>query len=444
MLLNKLEEIFKLHSQDNALVWQQEIFTYQRLVEEIHRCEIFLTLNNIPQGGVVLISIDFSPKSIALLIALLKRRNIVALASEMSKEISERYAEIAGAQQILSVENENITIDCTDYCSSHRLIQQLQSRLHSGIIIFTSGSSGAPKAALHDTERFLRKFLVKRYTFRTLALLRIDHIGGLDTLFYTLYNAGTLVIPDKRNPETICSIIEKFSVEVLPASPSFLSLLLLGRVYERYNLSSLKYITYGAEYMPQSLLSKCAEIFPDIKLLQKYGTTETGTLRSKSQNNSSPWVKIGGKEFLTRVVNGKLEIKSEGLMIGYLNAPSPFTVDGWFQTNDVVEENEGYFRIKGREEDFINVGGNKVSRNEVEDILLEIDGVYAATVFAQDNFLLGKTLGAKIYSDRSDRTLLREEIRRFCAHKLEVYKIPSKIIFADSLDITERMKKTRS
>ena len=95
-------------------------------------------------------------------------------------------------------------------------------------------------------------------------------------------------------------------------------------------------VTYGTEAMPESTLKRFHEILPEVKLLQTYGLSEIGIMRSKSLSSDSLWVKIGGEDFQTRVVDGLLEIKAKSAMLGYLNAPSPFTEDGWFKTGDEV------------------------------------------------------------------------------------------------------------
>src|SRR5262249_53483516 len=140
-----------------------------------------------------------------------------------------------------------------------------------------------------------------------------------------------------RTSEGICRTIARHRVEVLPAAPSFLNLLLLSEAHRRHDLSSLRYITYGAEVMPQATLDRLAAAFPGVTLLQKYGLTELGTLRSHSRANDSLWVRVGGEGFQTRVVDGLLQVHAESSMLGYLNAASPFTEDGWFMTGDAVE-----------------------------------------------------------------------------------------------------------
>ena len=81
-----------------------------------------------------------------------------------------------------------------------------------------------------------------------------------------------------------------------------------------------------------------------------------------------------GDGYKTRVVDGLLEVKAKSAMLGYLNAPSPFTDDGWFKTGDSVLEN-GYYKILGRKSEIINVGGEKVYPQEVENIMLKMQEV---------------------------------------------------------------------
>ena len=119
--------------------------------------------------------------------------------------------------------------------------------------------------------------------------------------------------------------------------------------------------------MSEALLRQLNQILPNVHLLQKYGVTEVGTLRSKSRSDDSLWVRVGGEGFQTRIVDGLLEIQAQSAMLGYLNAPSPFTADGWFQTGDEVEVDGEWIKILGRRSEIINVGGRKVYPAVVEE-----------------------------------------------------------------------------
>ena len=172
-----------------------------------------------------------------------------------------------------------------------------------------------------------------------------DHWGGLNTMFHILSNSGTVISTKKRDPESVCKMIEEHKIQLLPVSPSFLNLLLLSNSYKKYNLNSLKIISYGTEPMPQFTLERIKNEFPDVKLLQTYGLIELGVMRSKSESNESLWMKIEDNNYKTRVVDGILQIKSKSAMLGYLNAESPFTNDGWFITGDQVLEKKDILKF---------------------------------------------------------------------------------------------------
>ena len=97
--------------------------------------------------------------------------------------------------------------------------------------------------------------------------------------------------------------------------------------------------------------------------------------RSQSRDDGSLWVRLVGEGFDLQVRAGRLWIKAQSSMLGYLNAPSPFDEDGWYNTHDVVEVDGPYVRILGRTTELINVGGQKVYPSEVESALLELHNV---------------------------------------------------------------------
>jgi acyl-coenzyme A synthetase/AMP-(fatty) acid ligase len=129
--------------------------------------------------------------------------------------------------------------------AEHDLYTSLHDDGHPGLVLFSSGSTGKPKAAVHNLQRLLGKYRVPRQRLRTLVFLLLDHIGGVNTLFYTLSNAGAVVLSRDRSAAAICDAIEAHRVELLPTSPTFLNLLLLSGEAGRRDLSSLKLITYG-------------------------------------------------------------------------------------------------------------------------------------------------------------------------------------------------------
>jgi acyl-CoA synthetase (AMP-forming)/AMP-acid ligase II len=290
----------------------------------------------------------------------------------------------------------------------------------------------------------LEKFKVPRSGQRTIPFLLYDHIGGLNTLFYTLSNGGCMVTVQDRTPDGVLRAIDRYKVELLPTSPTFMNLILLSEAYKRYDLSSLKVLTYGTEPMPAITLRRFHEILPTVRLLQTYGLSEVGILRSKSRSSDSLWVKVGGEGFETRVVDGTLQIKAQSAMLGYLNAPSPFREGGWLDTGDLVEVDGEYVRFLGRRSELINVGGEKVYPAEVENIIKEVDNVADVIVYGEDNPIVGQIVCAKVnIVAEEEQQSVAARIKKHCRTHLKDYKVPVKVSVSDAKQHGDRFKKVR-
>lgn len=326
----------------------------------------------------------------------------------------------------------------------HPLYLELRGRAHPGLILFSSGSTGKNKASLHDLVPFLEKFKVPRQALRTITFLLFDHIGGLNTLLYTLSNAGCVIAVEDRSPDSVCRAMEGHRAQLLPTFPTFMNLLLLSEAHARCDLSSLELVTYGTEVMPETTLRCFRSLFPQVRLLQTYGLSEVGILRSKSKSSDSLWVKVGGEGFQTRVVDGLLEIKAQSAMMGYLNHESPFTPDGWFMTGDAVEVDGEYIRILGRKSEIINVGGEKVYPAEVESVIQLMDGVEDVAVRGEPNPITGQMVVARVMLSREeDLKEFRSRLWAFCRKRLPRFKIPQKIQLVDDGLHGARFKKMR-
>lgn len=429
-----------------ALVWRNQTYRYSDLFSAMDSSENYLAGLGVTSGQVVSLEADFSPSSLGYLFALLRLNCVVVPLTGLNEEASSSQRMIAEVEWRVQIEDGlNPRVTSTGVKSSHELIQSLRKQGRPGIVLFSSGTSGKKKAVLHDALKLTNKYKTKRLTRRTVAFLLFDHISGLDTLFYTFSNGGCLIVPPSRTPDEVCRAIEMHRAEVLPVSPTFLNLILLSEVHQKYDLSSLEIITYGAEVMPQTTLTKIHQIFPKVKLQQKYGMTEIGALRSKSRTSDSLWVKLGGEGYQCRVANGLLEIKAESALVGYLNAPSPFTDDGWVRTQDQVEVDGEYIRILGRASEMINVGGQKVTPSEVEDVLLKMEGVSEVVVRSEPHPITGRSLLAEVVlSTQEDKNTFRRRMVEFCKGKLASHQVPFKVILVEGKLHSDRFKKMRS
>ncbi len=446
MFIDFLTDVFAKNKENEAIVWKDKVFTYEWLLERNKYWKEEIRSEGIERGAIAIVEADFSPNSVALLLALIEHGCVFVPITASVASKRDEFIEISEGEVLFKIDkNDNVAISKLKYSSNHEIYRKLKESGHPGLVLFSSGSTGKSKASVHDITGILEKFKVRRHTLRTITFLLYDHIGGFNTLLYTLSNAGLIVTVDNRSPDGVLKKVEKYKVELLPTSPTFINLILLSEAYERHDISSLKTVTYGTEPMPESTLKRFNQLFPDIKLLQTYGLSEVGILRSKSKSPDSLWVKVGGEGFDTRVVDGMLEIKAKSAMLGYLNAPSPFTEDGWFKTGDAIEVDGEYIKILGRNSEIINVGGEKVYPQEVENVLLMHKKIKDATVYGEKNPILGNIVYAKIQLEKNnnDNMNIDNDIKSFCTKYLERYKVPVKIFIIDEELHTDRFKKKR-
>lgn len=448
MFIDFLLEVWRAHEDGTAIIWQDRSYDYGFILSRSHHWKERLVSEPVKPGSVVILEADFSPNSVALFCALAEHGCIIVPLTNSVRAKKAEFISTALGEVSVSIDSRDaVTIRPLPNSARHPLYRKLRDGGHPGLVLFSSGSTGKSKAAVHDLVRLLEKFKVRRQSLRTITFLLYDHIGGVNTMLHTLSNAGCIITVEDRSPDAVLSAIEKYQIELLPTSPTFLNLVLLSEAFKRYDLSSLKTITYGTESMPEHTLKRLHQLFPHINLQQTYGLSEVGILRSKSKGPDSLWVKVGGEGFETRVVDGILQIKSRSAMLGYLNAPSPFTEDGWFNTGDAVEVSGEYVRILGRQSEIINVGGEKVYPAEVENVIQELDSVAEVTVYAEKNPILGSIVCADITPtsalDEAHAKGFIDGVKQHCQQKLQKHAVPLRVNIVGESQHTERFKKAR-
>jgi len=436
---------FRQNADQDAVVWQDKTHSYNWLLDRVDYWRGTLRENEISSGTVVILEADFSPNAIALFLALIESASIVVPMTLAVGTKRDEFVNIAEGEVCITLnEYDHANITRLGRVASHEMFERLRFLHHPGLVLFSSGSTGESKAALHDMLFLLEKFKLPRHRLRTISFLLYDHIGGINTMLYTLSNGGCLVTVQDRSPDSVLQAINTHRVQLLPTSPTFINLILISEAYKRYNLDSLETITYGTEPMPESTLRRFHQLFPGIRMVQTYGLSEIGILRSKSKSADSLWVKVGGEGFETRVVDGVLHVKANSAMLGYLNAPSPFTEDGWMNTGDRVEVEGDYVRFLGRQSEIINVGGEKVYPAEIESLIYEFDNVAEVTVFGEKNPITGSIVCAKVnLTHDEDHKLFVKRLLEFCRQRLQNYKVPVKVIIAAEQQHSPRFKKVR-
>lgn len=427
------------------MIWRGTPVRGSELLDAVYNFHAKLATHGISYGTTVLLKADYSLNTTAIFLALIEcGAIIIPLVPETLAHNPDMLDICQPDCQIEVSEDDVVEISELTGHKKNEYYEVLIDRKVPGLVLFTSGSTGDPKAVVHDFSKLLRKFETPRSPMVMLNFLMFDHWGGLNTLLHGLATGSLLVLPEKRQPSYICDVLEKFSVELLPTTPTFLNMLLISQAYEDHDLTKLKIISYGAEPMPEATLNSLRKVFPDIELRQTYGMIELGVLRAKSESNDSLWVRIGGEGYDLRVVDGILQIKADSAMLGYINAPSPFTSDGYLITGDRVEVSGEFMKFLGRDSELINVGGQKVFPAEVETVLLQHPDVADVIVFGEKNPIIGSIVSAKIrLASGEEGAEMRGKLKKHCHAALDGFKVPVKITFTDDEFHGGRLKRIR-
>lgn len=416
-------------------------YSYEDLNKAVSNYQKKLELH-VKKGDSVVINSDYNFYSIAIFISLIDLKvNIAPLVKSNSNENIIKIKEL-DPNIILTIDSRGIVnIDKKTKDGN----ETKNNNNNTGVVLFSSGTTGKPKMMIQNLEQIISQIKVpkKQKTLRFMIFLMFDHIGGLNTLLNCLISGSPIIIPKHKNPSHIIKLIYEHKVNVLPTSPTFLNFLLMSEDFNFQKLKSLRLITYGTERMSEILLTKLNKLLPNVKLIQTFGTSETGILKTKSLSSNSLFFKITDDNQTYKVVDGELYIKSKTSVGKYLNDNnnSNFKENGWYASGDLVEEKEnGYLKIIGRVSKIINVGGLKVLPGEVEKVINSVDGVIDSTVYGEKSPVTGQIVCAKVFTKNFDKKTIKNSIKKKCRNKLDKYKVPIKINF-ESPKISDRGKK---
>lgn len=429
-LLSRLERIWE-HDKSPFLIAPSGSLSFDQVSTAVGA-----DISQVAPGEVVALVGDFDPISIKTLIALLDRGAVVMPLTADTRAHHEYFFQVAQPSVVI----ENLRVRSRDHVRHDSPeLSEIQRSGAGGLVIFTSGSTGQPKAILHDFGAFLRRYDQPRQALRTLSFLLFDHIGGLNTLFHTLFNKGQLVSPAARSVQSVLDACRKHKVELLPTTPTFLRMLMLSDSLIDSVPQSLQMITYGTEHMDEATLVELNRLFPKVVFRQTYGMSELGIMRVRSKSSASTWMSLGGDEIQTKVEKDTLFIKSKNRMLGYLNADSPFDQDGWYNTGDKVEVDGDWLRITGRVQETINVGGLKFNPAEIEDLALQFPGVFLAKAKGVTNPITGQHCELTV-SHQPGKKPDTDLLRKFLSDRLEAHKVPLRILI-DEIQVSARFKK---
>jgi acyl-CoA synthetase (AMP-forming)/AMP-acid ligase II len=318
------------------------------------------------------------------------------------------------------------------------------------IVLFTSGTSGPPKPAVH-TWQSLSATARTDMSFRHRRWLLSYHPGkfaGLQVIAQSLLSGGTLVVPDELTPASIANALTTHEVEFASGTPTFWRMVLGAIDSARFQANTLRQITLGGEPVNQVTLNALTEAFPGTRISHIYASTEMGVCFSVSDGREGfPQAWLEDAKSLPcdlRVAgDGELLIRSKNSMRGYLN--KRIDRQDWFGSGDLVEVRGDRVVFAGRKSDTINVGGMKVQPLVVEAVIRSVPGVVEVRVYGVKSSMTGQLVAAEVQPDpRIDAKPLRGKIMRRCREKLAKHAVPAIVQFVEQIAATAAGKLSRT
>jgi fatty-acyl-CoA synthase len=414
--------------------------TAQQFVQSLDQTIGYLKSLVLPRSAVVAYCALNSDKHLLLLLAC-EHLGLVLMPLNwrLSTFELQRQIDHAGAQLILS-EPE---------------LAQLASTLRSApaptpisfgavLLVYTSGSTGAPKGALYGTEQLLANAVASWAAHDlnphdiVLSALPFFHMGGLCIQTLPAFLLGVpVVIQDRFDATRWLSAIERYRVSLSLVVPPVMLAILEADAFEQTNLKSLRLVMAGSSIVPTELIQRFHRC--GVTIGQVYGATETGpvsiVLKQSEALDQVGWCGRPAVGVSVRLVEGELQLQAPNLMLGYLGEPVRAQND-WYATGDLAEKSDqGFFRILGRARELIISGGENIHPAEIEQWLNQWPSIAESAVVGVTHQRWGHVPVAVLVPTRPELASDEEaqRIDRFLFERLARFKRPSQYIWVDSL-----------
>ena len=318
-------------------------------------------------------------------------------------------------------------------------------------IVFTSGTTGLPKAIMHTTNTLAHSGRITQAVFKhdandvfLIYLPYSTNFGSIMGLQLSVMVGATMVLMDRFSATRALELIDQEQVTFVPGTPTAFIALSNSPALKHARLASLRLLLSAGASFPVQSIKELRQKF-NTTFIDSFGMNEFGMgfwcLPEDDPNevDGSIGQSISGVE--ARVVDvdgrivpngetGELVIKSAGMCVGYHNnaeAASSWDDEGWFHSGDLATlDDRGYFRIVGRSKDVIIRGGATVSPREIEEILIRDPRVREVSIIGLPDQFYGEIICACIIP-KSGEKLTTPKIQEYLNTQIATYKIPSRV-----------------
>ena len=317
------------------------------------------------------------------------------------------------------------------------------------LIKMTSGSTGNPKGIVTSEANLAADFENIRSSMRitaadiNLGAIPFSHSYGFSNLVSPLVMQGTpIVMSNDYLPQSIIDLCNKYSCTVAPGIPMMFDHLITTAHGEFESVRT--FISAGAP-LPPAVSRRFRERF-HIDIHSFYGCSECGGItydrRGAAVERGTVGSPMDGVNL--QINNARLNVQSGSVALGYLHDVATFErfERGQFTTDDLCDSREdGEIALAGRASELINTAGKKVNPREIEQIILQIDGVRQAKVYGEPAGARGEVVAAAVVASPD---ITRDQIREFCRERLSLHKVPRIVKLIESIPVDERGKVKRA
>src|SRR3984885_3703613 len=326
-------------------------------------------------------------------------------------------------------------------------------------IIFTSGTTGAPKGAVSTHRQTIavaaawaeRAQATDRDVYMIIA--PFFHTFGYKAGWVVALLCGATIVPQLTfNIDRVLEQIERERVTMLPGPPTIFQELLAHPRRDQHDLSSLRLVVTGAAMVPVALIERMWTELAIETILTAYGLTEavvvTMCLPGDDAQTISGTCGCAAADFEIRIAgadgqelgpgdDGEVQLRGPNVMVGYLDDPAATRAaiepDGWLHTGDIGHLDErGYLTITDRLKDMFTVGGFNVYPAEVENAIMRLDSVVECAVVAKPDERLGE-VGLAFVVTRPGSGLSTQDVIAHCRERLANFKVPRGVVFVGQL-----------
>jgi cyclohexanecarboxylate-CoA ligase len=322
------------------------------------------------------------------------------------------------------------------------------------VILFTSGSSGAPKAVRHTRAALDYKartmVAVHGLTSEDVVLMPAPcaHVSGLLNGVLVPHVAGMdVVFMAKWDPDHALDLIERHHVSYMVGPPTFFVGLMQASTFTRERASSMRLVSSGGAGVTPAFVDEASEQLGCV-VKRTYGSTEVPSVTTSYAGDPPERARttdgrvVGEAQIRLAATTGELEVRGPEMFVGYVDEQQTreaMTDDGWFRTGDLAAIDAGWLTITGRLKDVVIRGGENIGTAEVEAVLEAHPSVRQAVVVGEPDERLGERVAAFVVG-----ALDLDECRRWFAERgIARFKWPERVVTVDALPVLTSGKPDR-